>query len=83
MKRCLSYVVRQNSNDDSAVLKTALRQVAEHHFGNYNDCGSWCQVKPLKGDERMEADLRYRRKREDKRFYDDVKTIVDEFIGRV
>jgi hypothetical protein len=36
-------------------------------------------VKPLEGDERMEANLRYRRKREDKRFYDDVKIIVDEF----
>jgi hypothetical protein len=79
MKRCLSYAVRQNSNDDSAVLKAAIRQVAEHHFGNHDDCGSWCRVKPLEGDERREADLRYRRKREDKRFYDDVKTIVDEF----
>jgi hypothetical protein len=36
-------------------------------------------VQPLEGDERIEANLRYRRKREDKRFYDDVKTIVDEF----
>jgi hypothetical protein len=79
MKRCLSYAVRQNSNDDSALLKAATQQVAEHHFGNHNDCGSWCRVKPLEGDERMEANLRYRRKREDKRFYDDVKTIVDEF----
>jgi hypothetical protein len=79
MKRCLSYAVRQNSNDESAVLKAAIRQVAEHHFGNHNDCGSWCRVKPLEGDERREADLRYRRKREDKRFYDNVKTIVDEF----
>jgi hypothetical protein len=79
MKRCLSYAVRQNSHDDSTVLKAAIRQVAEHHFGNHDDCGSWCRVQPLEGDERMGANLRYRRKREDKRFYDNVKTIVDEF----
>jgi hypothetical protein len=38
-------------------------------------------VKPLEGDERREADLRYRRKREEKRFHYDVKTIVDEFAN--
>jgi hypothetical protein len=79
MKRCLSYAVRQNSSDDANVLKASIRQVAEHHFGNHVDCGSWCRVHALVGDERIEANLRYRRKREDKRFYDDVKTIVDLF----
>jgi hypothetical protein len=79
MKRCLSYAVRQNSNDDSAVLKAAIRQVTEHHFGNHDDCGSWCRVRPLTGVDRQEANLRYRRKREEQIFYENVKTIVDEF----
>jgi hypothetical protein len=79
IKSCLLYDVRQNSNDDSTVLKVAIRQVVEHRFGNHDDCGSWYRVQLLEGDERMEANLRYRRKREDKRFYDDVKKIVDRF----
>jgi hypothetical protein len=79
MKRYLSNAVRQNSGDDANVLKASIRQVAEHHIGNHVDCGSWCRVHALVGDERIEVNLRYRRKREDKRFYDDVKTIVDEF----
>jgi hypothetical protein len=79
----MANTVCQNCAKDSETLKAAIKQVPEHHFGNYSDCGSWCRVRDLEGTERKEADLKYREKitSDGKNIYDDARVIVDEFAG--
>jgi hypothetical protein len=81
MKGCVAYAVRQNCSKDSASLKQAIRKVPERHFGNHENCGSWCSVRPLEGTAREEASLRCREKSTtpERKLYSDRKFIVDEF----
>jgi hypothetical protein len=82
IKRCIVYAVRQNCLSDAAQLSKSIKTAVEHHFGDQHDeCGTWCRVKPLVGDERTSHQLKYRNKevKGGKQFYDDVKLIVDEF----
>jgi hypothetical protein len=62
-------------------MKKAILTTVEHHFGNHVECGTWCRVKTLEGEERKISDLRYRNKETPQglQFYLDVKDIVVEF----
>jgi hypothetical protein len=66
---------------DAAKMCDAILTTVEHHFGNHVECGTWCRVKPLEGEERKISDLRYRNKETPQglQFYLDVKKIVVKF----
>ena len=40
-KKCYSYVLAQNKNDEVSVQK-GLRSIIPHVFGDNSSCGSWC-----------------------------------------
>jgi hypothetical protein len=62
-------------------MEKGIKTAVEHHFGSHNDCGDWCRVKALEGEERATQSLKYRNKdsKGGGTFYRDVKEIVDEF----
>jgi hypothetical protein len=62
MKRCIAYAVRRNCRTDKATMEKGIKTAIEHHFGNHEDCGDWCSVKPLEGEERVTQSLKYRSK---------------------
>jgi hypothetical protein len=84
IKRCVAYAVRQSCTKDAATMKAAITIAVEHHFGNHEQCGDWCRVRPLEGEERVKQALKYRNKdcKGGKKFYQDTKEIIDEFAER-
>jgi hypothetical protein len=62
IKRCVAYAVQQNFLSDASQLRKAIKTAVEHHFGDHGECGTWCGVKPLVGDERAGQQLKYRNK---------------------
>jgi hypothetical protein len=62
IKRCIAYAVRQNCLSDAAQLSKSIKTDVKHHFGDHDECRTWCRVKPLVGDERTSQQLKYRNK---------------------
>jgi hypothetical protein len=62
-------------------MEKGIKTAVEHHFGSHVDCGDWCRVKALEGEERAIQSLKYRNKdsKGGEKFYRNVKEIVDEF----
>ncbi|XP_077273314.1 uncharacterized protein LOC143903538 [Temnothorax americanus] len=44
LKRCFNYALDQNKEYTEATTK-ALLSIAEHIFGSYSNCGTWCEAK--------------------------------------
>lgn len=44
LKRCFVYCIAQNIGNSDG-LKSALRNIAKHTFGQHDICGEWCKAK--------------------------------------
>jgi hypothetical protein len=61
LKRNLSFAICTHClYKDVSCMRATVENVLEHHFNNHEDCGEWCKVKQLEGDELVESMLHYR-----------------------
>jgi hypothetical protein len=81
LKHNLSYAIGVNCSLTLAVLKAAVESVLEHHFNNHSLYGLWCKVKNLVGQEREEAELKYRSNEKNAFFYLQVKQLFNELYA--